>query len=197
MLTFNDGDDETKTKKVAPQIGRLPAPKPKSLPRTISVLAPWTDDNNDGCRSGLSSVLRCSEPPLSLAMRSLNLVHRTAVPAVKTTLGPLPGARRWRSSESQETGQKAATASLSPRWLSDLKQRIGKCMSFGLTSQQTEEAGRIVQEIAKDWRELVAGSEGFLTGPRRRGMHRQEVVWGEMDSMVCGIVPSSCDTRSE
>jgi len=57
-------------------------------------------------------------------------------------------------------------------------------MTFGLQPEQTEQAGNILHEIARDWRELVAGSEGFLTGPSRRGMHRQEVVWGEMDSMV-------------
>ena len=55
---------------------------------------------------------------------------------------------------------------------------------FGLQPQQTEQAGTMMREIGQDWRELVAGSEGFLTGSDRRGLHRQEVVWGEMDSMV-------------
>ncbi|KAK6397304.1 hypothetical protein LTR65_006278 [Meristemomyces frigidus] len=72
---------------------------------------------------------------------------------------------------------------MNPRWLSDVKQRTGKCITFGMKTPQTEQAGQILAEIARDWRELVAGSEGFLTGPSRRGMHRQEVVWGEMDSM--------------
>ena len=77
-----------------------------------------------------------------------------------------------------------ATASLSPRWLSDVKQRVGKCILFGLKPHQTQEAGNILQEIARDWRELVAGSEGFLTSKEHRGLYRQSVVWGEMDSMV-------------
>lgn len=55
---------------------------------------------------------------------------------------------------------------------------------FGLNDSQVARAGAILAEIARDWRELVAGSEGFLTGPDRRGLYRQEVVWGEMDSMV-------------
>lgn len=38
--------------------------------------------------------------------------------------------------------------------------------------------------VATDWRELVVGSEGFLTGRGREGLKGQEVVWGEMDSMV-------------
>ncbi|EMD00101.1 hypothetical protein BAUCODRAFT_40694, partial [Baudoinia panamericana UAMH 10762] len=75
------------------------------------------------------------------------------------------------------------TAHLSPRWLSDVKQRIGRCITFGLDPQQTDKAGRILKQLALDWRELVAGSEGFLTDPQRRGLFRQEVVWGEMDSM--------------
>lgn len=29
----------------------------------------------------------------------------------------------------------------------------------------------------------MAGSEGFLTGSDRRGLYRQSVVWGDMDSM--------------
>lgn len=74
----------------------------------------------------------------------------------------------------------AATASLNSRWLSDLKRRIGKCVTFGIEPAQVEEAGLILKEIARDWRELVAGSEGFLTGRTRRGLHRHKVVWGEM-----------------
>lgn len=106
---------------------------------------------------------------------------------VRSTLHPTLHScfsRRWRSTDAQESPQKPATASLSPRWLSDVKQRTGKCITFGLKPHQTDQAGQILSEIARDWRELVAGSEGFLTGPSRRGMHRQEVVWGEMDSMV-------------
>jgi len=94
--------------------------------------------------------------------------------------------RRCKSTKPDENSSPtAATAALSPRWLSDVKRRIGQCITFGLKPHQTHEAGTILQEIARDWRELVAGSEGYLTGPTRRSMHRQEVVWGEMDSMVC------------
>ena len=35
-----------------------------------------------------------------------------------------------------------------------------------------------------DWRELLAGSEGFLTGRGRAGYERREVVWGEMVSIL-------------
>lgn len=69
---------------------------------------------------------------------------------------------------------------VSPRWLSDVKQRIGKCIMFGLQPSQVEEAGKVLGIIAKDWRELVAGSEGFLVGKRWAGLEKHAVVWGEM-----------------
>ncbi|KAF4556330.1 Hypothetical protein D9617_1g082060 [Elsinoe fawcettii] len=53
-----------------------------------------------------------------------------------------------------------------------------------MSPAQTKEATGILESIARDWRELVAGSEGYLTAPGRRGLYRQAVVWGEMDSMV-------------
>lgn len=49
-----------------------------------------------------------------------------------------------------------------------------------------DEAGEIVKVVASDWRELVAGSEGFLTGRGRAGCEGREVVWGEMVSRIYG-----------
>jgi hypothetical protein len=78
----------------------------------------------------------------------------------------------------------AANTQLSPRWLSDVKTRVGACITFGLTPPQMALAGSILEEIASDWRELVAGSEGYLTSPTRCSLHRWPVAWGEQDSMV-------------
>lgn len=81
------------------------------------------------------------------------------------------------------TGQSAS--SLPPaRWLADLKQRVGKCILFGLSNHQVNEVGEIMAVVANHWKELIAGSEGFLTGEGRAGLESREVVWGEMDSMV-------------
>ena len=82
----------------------------------------------------------------------------------------------------------AASASDSPkhddplpaRWLPDLKKRIGKCIIFGLRPAQVDEAGKILRVLARDWRKLLAGSEGFLVGRGRAGLERHKVVWGEM-----------------
>lgn len=67
-----------------------------------------------------------------------------------------------------------------PRWLTTIKRRIGKCLMFGLQPAQVDVAGSILQQVARDWRELIAGSEGFLTGETRRSVFRHSVVWGEM-----------------
>ena len=74
------------------------------------------------------------------------------------------------------------TEVLPARWLSDLKRRIGKCIIFGLKQEQVDEAGSILKIVAREWRELVAGSEGFLTGRGRAGAEGREVVWGDMVS---------------
>ena len=47
-----------------------------------------------------------------------------------------------------------------------------------------DEAGNILKVVAREWRELVAGSEGFLTGRGRAGAEGREVVWGDMVSRV-------------
>lgn len=55
------------------------------------------------------------------------------------------------------------------RWLSDLRSRLGKCIIFGLKPAQVDEAGAILRVLAREWRELLAGSEGFLVGKRAPG----------------------------
>lgn len=74
----------------------------------------------------------------------------------------------------------AASLPIDPRWLSSVKQRLGKCITFGLTSERLDEAGNVLQQLASSWTELLAGSEGYLTGPARVGLYKQAVVWGEM-----------------
>ncbi|KAL1973462.1 hypothetical protein VTN31DRAFT_6097 [Thermomyces dupontii] len=97
-----------------------------------------------------------------------------------------PAAAANVASDSTPKTQPSQTESpIDPRWLTLIKRRIGKCLMFGLKPPQVLEAGRILQRIARDWRELVAGSQGFLTQETRRGVFRQNVAWGDMDSMVC------------
>jgi hypothetical protein len=59
-----------------------------------------------------------------------------------------------------------------------------------MDAAQTRKAGEVLKILGEEWRELVAGREGFLTGRKRAGLRRQKVVWGEMDCMVCFTSPS-------
>ncbi|GAB7361217.1 hypothetical protein MBLNU230_g1280t1 [Neophaeotheca triangularis] len=110
--------------------------------------------------------------------------------ALPSTLGPqlskpstlLTRQRRTLSIPTASPPDPSTTAP-NPRWLSETKGRVGKCILFGLHPPQAQKAGAILQQLARDWRQLTAGSEGFLTDRKRRGLFRQEVVWGEMDSM--------------
>ncbi|KAH7395830.1 thioesterase-like superfamily-domain-containing protein [Cadophora sp. MPI-SDFR-AT-0126] len=88
-----------------------------------------------------------------------------------------------RSSNSSSTPSAPAPATGNARWLSDIKARIGKCIMFGMSGDQTQEAATVMKAIGEEWRALVAGREGFLVGRKRAGLLRQAVVWGEMDRM--------------
>ncbi|OTB00417.1 hypothetical protein M426DRAFT_324286 [Hypoxylon sp. CI-4A] len=86
--------------------------------------------------------------------------------------------RTFSSSSSPSTEPPPAPSS---RWYSDLKARLGKCILFGCTREQAQRAAVVLGALATEWRALTAGAEGFLTGGRK-GLERQQVVWGEMDS---------------
>ena len=68
------------------------------------------------------------------------------------------------------------TLSNSKFFLSDLKQRLGKCILFGLNEEQTKEAGRIAKTLAQEWVEMMAGYEGFSVDPKSN----EKIRWGDM-----------------
>ena len=76
--------------------------------------------------------------------------------------------------------QSPIVASENPRWLSDTKDHIGRLFFHGTTPEESREAGEILTLLTKNWREYIAGPEGFLTGEKRRGLFRHNVVWGDM-----------------
>lgn len=92
-----------------------------------------------------------------------------------------------RAYSSRNAGGEEAPASSAPeppsRWYSDLHARLGKCLMFGCTPAQVATASSVLGALAAEWRPLVAGSQGYLTGGRR-GLEDQQVVWGEQDSFV-------------
>ena len=75
------------------------------------------------------------------------------------------------------------TKTLNPRWLSDLKTRLGKCIQFGMNDTQTTAAGLLLAEVTRDWRSLLAGSDGYLTHPLRAGISSVPIDWGDQDAM--------------
>ncbi|KAL4910604.1 hypothetical protein BDW74DRAFT_685 [Aspergillus multicolor] len=91
------------------------------------------------------------------------------------------------NAQPQAPSSKPKPHDIDPRWLTMTKRRVGRCMMFGLKPPQIQEAGELMRQIATDWRELIAGSEGYLTDATRRGLFRQSVAWGEMDSHVNNV----------
>lgn len=52
-------------------------------------------------------------------------------------------------------------------WPSEFRRRVGKCIIFGLSKNQVDEAGQLMQLVTRHWRELVAGSQGYLTSKQQ------------------------------
>ncbi|KND87088.1 hypothetical protein TOPH_08272, partial [Tolypocladium ophioglossoides CBS 100239] len=84
--------------------------------------------------------------------------------------------------------QEPKSAALSPRWLTDLRDRINKCLSLQLGA---EDAGRLRERLDyldRRWLELSAGREGFLTTDRWRGLNMHAVTWGDMVRHVNNVI---------
>lgn len=95
---------------------------------------------------------------------------------------------RLRLSRHYSSSSLAAQKPSNPRIVEELKQRIGRCIQFGISKEQVDRlAGPVLRQLARDWRELLAGSEGFLTGSDRRGLWRHQVVWGDMVGLCCSV----------
>ncbi|KAK1461479.1 hypothetical protein CPAR01_14284 [Colletotrichum paranaense] len=82
------------------------------------------------------------------------------------------------------TSSPASAPPLNPRWLSELQSRIKRCAGLDLSGQQKEELAALRKAVDGQWLELLAGREGFLTGPGWRGLDRHTVTWGDQDAMV-------------
>lgn len=80
-------------------------------------------------------------------------------------------------------GQQELPVNPNSRWLSDVKARLGKCIHFGMNEEQVTRAGVLLAEVTRDWKELVAGSEGYLISPKRAGITSTLLEWGHQDKM--------------
>ncbi|TDZ54554.1 hypothetical protein CTRI78_v006230 [Colletotrichum trifolii] len=79
-------------------------------------------------------------------------------------------------------------ASVNPRWLSELQARVKRCSSLNLSPAQTEQLQILQKTMDEEWLELLAGREGYLTGPGWRGLDKHTVTWGDQVSRCNGHV---------
>lgn len=131
--------------------------------------------------AALSSLLRApapTAPAIPAARNNNNIVPRL-------TGAGRPYSLSQSSPPARNTGEEEAISIPDPpsRWYGDLHARLGKCIMFGCTPSQVATASSVLGALATEWRQLVAGSQGYLTGGRR-GLQDQQVVWGEQDSFV-------------
>ena len=75
---------------------------------------------------------------------------------------------------------RANSTAAAPRWLGTQKQRLGRLLMHGAAPAEARAAGAILTTLARDWRHLLVGAEGFLVGAERRGLYRHAVAWGDM-----------------
>jgi hypothetical protein len=55
---------------------------------------------------------------------------------------------------------------------------------FGCKLEQVQLLGQDLDRMNAKWRELVVATDGFLPFEGRIGLNRQQVAWGDQDSMV-------------
>ncbi|KAF8471830.1 hypothetical protein BDZ91DRAFT_653199 [Kalaharituber pfeilii] len=96
---------------------------------------------------------------------------------------PFSSAPRYSNTNDQSlkfSPSNTPSQTLNSEWLSTIKARIGKCIFHGLKHDETLEVAALLKNLATNWREYVAGSDGFLTTEQRRGLFRHSVVWEDM-----------------
>ncbi|KAK2057126.1 hypothetical protein LY76DRAFT_594467 [Colletotrichum caudatum] len=81
----------------------------------------------------------------------------------------------------QATDDVAPTASA--RWFSELQARLQHLRSIAGSPPFLEEADQLMRRTDAQWIQLLAGSQGFLTEPKWRGLDNHQLFWGDMDSM--------------
>ncbi|KAJ3960879.1 hypothetical protein N0V92_002432 [Colletotrichum tropicale] len=81
------------------------------------------------------------------------------------------------------TSENGTGAAVNPRWLSELQARIKRVAGLKLDGAQKEELKGLREAVDGHWLELLAGREGFLTGPGWRGLDKHTVTWGDQDAM--------------
>ena len=90
----------------------------------------------------------------------------------------------------------AAPLASNGRFLTTQKSRLGRLFFHGTNESEVKEASQILQDLSTNWRTYVAGSEGYLVDPRRRGLYRHNVSWGDMVPTLRAASSSSPDVTT-
>ncbi|KAM7218277.1 hypothetical protein V8F06_006340 [Rhypophila decipiens] len=118
-------------------------------------------------------------------VRLISSLSGFKLPAQSSALGPLLARRQFSISANNHRSSGTTISKIPPpppaRWITDLRDRVGKCIIFGCSNRQVSRSAEVLRALAVEWKDLLAGSEGFLTGGRR-GLDSQKIAWGEMDS---------------
>jgi hypothetical protein len=61
--------------------------------------------------------------------------------------------------------------------------RLGYMTNNGISLESAPAIAQIMRTLSTDWRELVAGVDGFLTNFERRGTSGKDVEWGHLVSI--------------
>ncbi|KAI1215155.1 uncharacterized protein F4807DRAFT_23472 [Annulohypoxylon truncatum] len=69
----------------------------------------------------------------------------------------------------------------SGHWYNEIKERLGKCILFGCSRGQARKIASLLRDATTEWRDLIAGSAGFLT-TGNSGFVDQKVAFGETAS---------------
>ncbi|GJD00082.1 hypothetical protein ColKHC_08907 [Colletotrichum higginsianum] len=87
-----------------------------------------------------------------------------------------------------EEGTSSVSPTASPRWFSELQARILRLKDAPKSPRCVEEADGLLQQTNANWMGLLAGSQGFLTEPRWRGLDNHQVFWGDMEERLAKLI---------
>ena len=88
----------------------------------------------------------------------------------------------------------ASSAPLNPRWLSDLKTRLGKCIHFGMTSSQVTRAGSLLSEAKRN--ETVLRCQRFATESQTVLYVQKDLIASSKVNGTNGHVGMECCVQS-
>lgn len=91
-----------------------------------------------------------------------------------TRFNPGPGERQYLQNIPRED--------TNGRWYFQLRERIGKCIIFGLSEAQLARAVDLVAAMSAEWEKLVLHMDEYPTD--HDGLRNFTVPWGDMDSFV-------------